>query len=72
MGVLQEMLLRNGLILKNSDGSFSTVDNCAVRSGMVITNASGQVTHRLENSVWPGEFVLRNVSTDLVEERIRI
>ncbi len=72
MGVLQEMLLRNGLILRNSDGSYSTLSDCAVRSGVTITDSSGRVTHRIENSTWPGEFVLRNVSTDLVEERIRV
>lgn len=71
MGVLQEMLLRNGLILKNSDGSTSTLSDCAVRSGVVITDSSGRVTHRIENSTWPGELVLRNVSTGMVEERIR-
>ena len=71
MGVLQEMLLRNGLILKNSDGSVSTISDCAVRSGVVITDSSGRVTHRIENSTWPGELVLRNVSTGMVEERIR-
>ncbi|MBR3177187.1 hypothetical protein IKF27_00055 [Candidatus Saccharibacteria bacterium] len=71
MGVLQEMLLRNGLILRNADGSTSILSDCAVRSGITITDASGRVTHRIENSTWPGELVLRNVSTGLVEERIR-
>ena len=71
MGVLQEMLLKNGLILRNADGSTSILSDCAVRSGITITDASGRVTHRIENSTWPGELVLRNVSTGLVEERIR-
>lgn len=71
MGTLEEMLLRNNLILRNPDGSTSTLSGCAVRSGITITDSSGRVTHRIENSTWPGEFVLRNLSTGLVEERIR-
>lgn len=71
MGVLQEMLLRNNLILRNADGSTAILSDCTVRSGITITDASGRVTHRIENSTWPGELVLRNVSTGLVEERIR-
>ena len=71
MGILEEMLLRNNLILRNSDGSILTVGSCAVRSGLTITDSSGRVTHRIENSTWPGELVLRNLSTGLVEERIR-
>jgi len=71
MGVLEEMLLRNGLILRNPDGSTAMVSNCAVRSGLTVTDSSGRVTHRIENSTWPGELVLVNTSTGLVEERIR-
>ncbi|MBQ7040680.1 hypothetical protein IJN73_01255 [Candidatus Saccharibacteria bacterium] len=71
MGILEDMLLRNGLILRNPDGSTSTLGSCAVRSGLTITDSSGRVTHRIENSTWPGELVLRNLSTGLVEERIR-
>ncbi len=71
MGVLEEMLLRNNLIIRNSDGSTAMISNCAVRSGLVVTDSTGQVTHRIEDSTWPGELVLRNVSTGLVEERIR-
>lgn len=71
MGILEEMLLRNNLILKNADGSTAIVGSCAVRSGLTITDSSGRVTHRIENSTWPGELVVRNLSTGLVEERIR-
>ncbi|MBQ8991991.1 hypothetical protein IJ103_03385 [Candidatus Saccharibacteria bacterium] len=71
MGLLEEMLLRNSLIQRNADGSTSILSDCAVRSGLTITDSSGRVTHRVENSTWPGELVLRNLSTGLVEERIR-
>lgn len=71
MGLLEEMLLRNNLILRNADGTTSILSDCAVRSGITITDSTGRVTHRIENSTWPGELVLRNVSTGMVEERIR-
>lgn len=71
MGLLEEMLLRNNLILRNADGTTSILSDCAVRSGITITDATGRVTHRIENSTWPGELVLRNVATGMVEERIR-
>ena len=72
MWLLEEMLLRNNLIHHNSDGTISIIGDCAVRCGLTVTDASGRVTHRVENSTWPGELVLRNVSTNLVEERIRV
>ena len=71
MGLLEEMLLRNSLIQRNADGSTSILSECLVRSGLTITDSAGRVPHRIESSTWPGEVVLRNVSTGLVEERIR-
>ena len=71
MGVLEEMLVRNNLIQRNSDGSSSILGECAVRCGLTVTDSSGRVTHRVERSTWPGELVLRNVLTGVVEERIR-
>ena len=72
MGLLEEMLLRNNLILHNSDGSTSYVGDCAVRCGMTVTDSSGRVTHRVENGTWPGELVLVNTSTNYVEERLKV
>ena len=71
MGVLEEMLIRNNLIQRNSDGSSSVISECAVRCGLTVTDASGRVTHRIEKGTWPGELVMRNLATGLVEERIR-
>lgn len=65
------MLLRNNLIYIKSDGTASIIGDCAVRSGMTITDSSGRVTYRIENSTWPGELVLRNLQTGLVEERLK-
>ena len=71
MGILEEMLLRNNLIIRNADGSTAMISNCTVRSGLVVTDSSGCVTYRIEDSTWPGELILRNVNTGMVEERIR-
>lgn len=72
MGVLEEMLVRNNLIYRKSDGTTAYVSDSLVSCGLTVTDAYGRVTHRVEPSTWPGEVVLRNVSTGLVEERIRM
>ena len=71
MGVLEEMLVRNGMIYHNSDGTTSTIGECAVACGLTVTDASGRVTHRIENGTWPGELVMRNLQTGLVEDRFK-
>lgn len=71
MGVLEDMLVRNGLILRQPDGSRSYIEGSLVSNSLVIRNSSGWVTHRIERSVYGDELVVRNVSTGLVETRIK-
>lgn len=69
MSVLEEMLLRNGMIARNSDGTASYIEGSLVSNSLVIRNSSGLVTHRIERSERGGnDLVVRNVSTGLVEE----
>ena len=71
MGVLEDMLVRNGLILRQSDGSHSYIEGSLVYNSLVVRNASGYVTHRIEKSANGADLVVRNMSTGCVETRIR-
>ena len=69
MGRLEEMLLRNGLIMRNADGSSSYIDGSLLSNSLVIRNSSGWVTHRIERGAY-GELLVRNVSTGAIEQRL--
>ena len=72
MGVLEEMLLRNGLIYRNSDGTSARLEGSILSNSLVVINSNGQVTHRIEKSEkGGGDLVVRNVSTRLVEMRLK-
>lgn len=71
MGTLEDMLVRNGLILRQPDGSRSYIEGSLVYNSLVIRNASGWVTHRIEKSANGADLIVRNMSTGCVETRIK-
>lgn len=70
MGVLEEMLLRNGLILRNPDGSQSYIEGSILSNSLVIRDAHGWVTHRIEKSANGADLIVRNMKTGYVETRL--
>ena len=72
MGKIQEMLLANGVIYRAPDGSSSYIEGSLVSNSLVVRNSSGWVTHRIERASNGVDLVVRNVSTGLVETRVRI
>ena len=72
MGYLEEMLLRNGVIYRTPDGSSFYIEGSLVSNTLVVRNSSGWVTHRIERASNGVDLVVRNVSTGLVETRVRI
>ena len=71
MGIIEDMLVRNGLILRQPDGSVSRIEGSLVTNTMVVRNSSGWVTHRIERSSNGADIIVRNMSTGLVETRIK-
>lgn len=72
MGYLEEMLLKNGVIYRAPDGSSSYIEGSLLSDTLVVRDASGWVTHRIERSSNGVDLVVRNVSTGLVEMRMTI
>ena len=72
MGYLEEMLVRNGVIYRSSDGNNSYIEGSLVSNTLVVRNSSGWVTHRIERAANGVDLVVRNMSTGLVETRVRI
>lgn len=72
MGVLEEMLVRNGLILRQPDGSNSYIEGSLIYNSLVVRNASGYVTHRIEKAANGVDLVVRNMSTGRVETMISV
>ena len=70
MGYLEEMLLKNGVIYRSSDGSSSYIEGSLLSNSLVVRNSSGWVTHRIERSANGVDLIVRNVSTGLVEAHI--
>lgn len=70
MGKLEEMLVGNGLICRQSDGSISHIEGSLVSNSLVVRNSAGWVTHRIERSSNGVDLVVRNTSTGYVEMRI--
>lgn len=71
MGYLEEMLLREGVIYRAPDGSKSYIEGSLLSNTLVIKNSSGWVTHRIERASNGVDLVVRNLSTGLVETRVR-
>ena len=70
MGVLEEMLLRNGLIYRNPDGTSSYIEGSILSNSLVVRNSSGWVTHRVERAANGVDLIVRNMSTGCVEMRL--
>ncbi|MBQ9180848.1 hypothetical protein IJ135_02010 [Candidatus Saccharibacteria bacterium] len=70
MGYLEEMLVRNGVIYRAPDGSSSYLEGSLLSNSLVVRNASGLVTLRVERACNGVDVVVRNVSTGLVEARL--
>ncbi len=70
MGKLEEMLVRNGLILRQPDGSVSYLEGSILSNSLVIRNSSGWVTHRIERAANGVDLIVRNTSTGCVETRL--
>ncbi|MBP5648328.1 hypothetical protein J6X04_03545 [Candidatus Saccharibacteria bacterium] len=66
---LEEMLLKNGVIYHNSDGSTSYIEGSLLSNSLVVRNSSGWVTHRIELAANGVDIIVRNTSTGLVEMR---
>ena len=71
MGYLEEMLLKNGVIYRSPDGSSSYIEGSLLSNSLVVRNSAGWVTHRIERASNGVDLVVRNVSTGLVETRVR-
>ena len=69
MGVLEEMLLRNGLIYRGPDGSNARVEGSILSNSLVVVQG-GRVTHRVERASNGVDLVVRNTSTGCVEMRL--
>ena len=70
MGVLEDMLVRNGLILRQPDGTTSYIEGSILSNSLVVRNSHGLVTHRIEKSANGVDIIVRNCSTGCVETRI--
>lgn len=71
MGYLEEMLVQNGVIYRAPDGSRSYLEGSLLTNSLVVRNAQGWVTHRIERAANGVDLVVRNISTGLVETRVR-
>lgn len=70
MGYLEDMLVRNGVVYRNSDGTSAYLEGSLLSNSLVVRNSSGWVTHRVERACNGVDLVVRNVSTGCVEMRI--
>ena len=50
MGYLEEMLVRNGMVYRNSDGTSAYLEGSLLSNSLVVRNSSGWVTHRVERA----------------------
>ena len=70
MYYLEEMLLRNGVICRAPDGTRSYIEGSLCSNSLVVRNAAGWVTHRIERAANDTDLVVRNAKTGCVEMRI--
>ena len=66
------MLVRNGVIYRAPDGSSSYIEGSLVSNSLVVRNAAGWVTHRIERASNGVDLVLRNTATGCVEMRLKV
>ncbi len=72
MGYLEEMLISNGVIYRNPDGTSSRIEGSLCSNSLVVRDSSGWVTHKIERAANGVDVIVRNCSTGLVEARLRI
>ena len=72
MEYLEEMLVRNGVIYHAPDGTSSYIEGSLVSNSLVVRDSNGWVTHRIERASNGVDLVVRNLSTGLVETRVRM
>lgn len=68
MGKIEEMLISNGVIVRDGTNT-SYIEGSLVTNSLVVRNSAGWVTHRIEQGAFGG-LIVRNVSTGLVEARL--
>lgn len=69
MGVLEEMLVRNGLIYRSPDGSTAHIEGSLVSNSLVVVQG-GRVTHRVERASNGVDLIVVNTSTNRVDMRL--
>ena len=72
MNYLEDMLVTNGVICRNSDGTSSRIEGSLLSNSLVVRDSSGWVTHRIERAANGVDVLVRNCSTGLVEARLRV
>lgn len=70
MGVLEEMLLKNGLIFHGDDGKDSYINGSVLSNSLVVCDGNGKVTHRVEKAVNGVDLVVVSTATGTVVRRI--
>ncbi len=70
MWKIEEMLLRDGLICRGSDGTTSYIEGSILSNTLVVRNSSGVITHRVERACNGVDLILRNCATGLEEMRL--
>lgn len=70
MGRIEAMLLGNALIMTDAEGRRSYIEGSVLSGSLVVRNADGRVTHRVERAANGVDFVVRNTATGLVEARL--
>ena len=72
MNYLEDMLVSNGVIYRNSDGTSSRIEGSLCSNSLVVRDSSGWITHRIERASNGVDVLVRNCSTGLVEARLRV
>lgn len=72
MGYLEDMLVRNGVIYRAPDGSYSYLEGSLVSNSLVVRDSSGWVTHRVERAANGVDVVVRSTSTGSVVARLSV
>ncbi len=70
MGVLEDMLLRNGIIYRLPGGESSYIEGSLISNSLVVRNSSGWVTHKIERSSNGADLIVRNLSTGAIDLRV--
>ncbi|MCR5832697.1 MAG: hypothetical protein K6G36_02000 [Candidatus Saccharibacteria bacterium] len=64
------MLLRNGLIYRDSDGTVSHIEGSLLSNTLVVVK-NGRITHRVERAANGVDYIAVNTSTHCVDARFK-